>query len=63
MRGLEYERGKGRDDSSLRAVWNSWLAGLVLHHPAIESLVRNLQRNGPRVIMWISTWGPPPPSV
>jgi hypothetical protein len=45
MRRLEKERGKGRDDYPVRAVWNSLLAGVVYEHPSIESLRRELQRN------------------
>lgn len=45
MRKLEQERGKGRDDYPVRAVWNSILAGIVFQHPSIESLRRELLRN------------------
>ncbi len=45
MRKLEQERGKGRDDYPVRAVWNSILAGIVFQHPSIESLRRELSRN------------------
>lgn len=45
MRKLERERGKGRDDYPVRAVWNSILAGIVFQHPSIESLRRELSRN------------------
>ena len=43
---LEALRGKGRDDYPVRAVWNSLLAGIVYQHPSIESLRRELKRNG-----------------
>lgn len=46
MEKLEQERGKGRDDYPVRAVWNSILAGIVYQHPSIESLRRELLRNG-----------------
>ncbi len=46
MEKLEKERGKGRDDYPVRAVWNSILAGIVFQHPSIESLRRELNRNG-----------------
>jgi hypothetical protein len=46
MQKLEQERGKGRDDYPIRAVWNSLLAGIVYLHPSIESLRRELGRNG-----------------
>ena len=45
MRRLEKERGRGRDDYTVRAVWNSILAGLVFGHNSIESLRRELFRN------------------
>lgn len=46
MRELESERGCGRNDYPVRAVWNSILAGVVYQHPSIESLRRELLRNG-----------------
>jgi hypothetical protein len=46
MRLLEKKRGKGRDDYPVRAVWNSILAGVVFQHSGIESLRRELRRNG-----------------
>jgi hypothetical protein len=45
MQRLESERGKGRDDWPVRAVWNSVLAGVVYQHSSIESLRRELSRN------------------
>jgi hypothetical protein len=45
MRLIEKERGRGRDDYPVRAVWNSILAGVVYQHPSIESLRRELSRN------------------
>lgn len=45
MRRLERERGKGRDDYPVRAVWNSVLAGVVYQHVSVESLRRELARN------------------
>jgi len=45
MRKLEKERGKGRDDYPVRAVWNSILAGVVFQHISVESLRRELSRN------------------
>lgn len=45
MRALEAQRGKGRDDYPVRAVWNSILAGIVFQHPSIESLRQELLRN------------------
>jgi hypothetical protein len=46
MRCLESRRGRGRNDYPIRAVWNSLLAGVVFQHPSIESLRRELLRNG-----------------
>jgi len=45
MEKLEKERGNGRNDYPVRAVWNSVLAGVVFQHPSIESLRRELRRN------------------
>ena len=45
MQKLESERGQGRDDYPVRAVWNSILAGIVYQHPSIESLRKELMRN------------------
>ena len=46
MRNLEVHRDKGRDDYPVGAVWNSLLAGVVYEHSSIESLRRELRRNG-----------------
>ena len=46
MRNLEVHRDKGREDYAVRAVWNSLLAGVVYEHSSIESLRRELRRNG-----------------
>jgi hypothetical protein len=46
MKQLEARRGRGRDDNPVRAVWNSILAGIVYQHQSIESLRRELMRNG-----------------
>ena len=43
---LERERGKGRDDFPVRAMWNSVLAGIVFQHDGVEKLRRELKRNG-----------------
>ena len=45
MRLIEKERGRGRNDYPVRAVWNSILAGVVYQHMSIESLRRELKRN------------------
>jgi hypothetical protein len=46
MQDLEKERNGKRDDYPIRAVWNSILGGIVYQHPSIESLRRELMRNG-----------------
>ena len=46
MRELEAERKGRRDDYPIRPVWNSILAGIVYQHASIESLRRELLRNG-----------------
>ena len=39
MRELEKERGKGRDDYPVRAMWNSILAGVVYEHENCQGMV------------------------
>ncbi len=46
MRFLEKERGQGRNDYPIRPMWNSILASIVYQHPSVESLRRELSRNG-----------------
>lgn len=46
MEILECERGNGRDDYPVRAMWNSILAGIVFQHESVEKLRRELSRNG-----------------
>jgi len=46
MRTLEAERKGRRDDYPVRAMWNSLLAGIVFQHNGIQSLRRELARNG-----------------
>ena len=46
MRKLEKKRGKGRDDFPVRAMWNSLMAMIVFQHGTVESLRRELSRNG-----------------
>ena len=61
MRSLEKRRGNGRNDYPVRAVWNSILAGVVYQHPSIESLRRELMRNGQ--LRWLCGFvGPVPPA-
>jgi len=46
MQVLEGERKGRRDDYPIRPAWNSVLAGVVYQHLSIESLRRELLRNG-----------------
>jgi transposase len=46
MEVLEQKRGNGRNDYPVRAIWNSILAGIVYQHSSVESLRRELSRNG-----------------
>ncbi|MDQ0340586.1 hypothetical protein J2S00_003410 [Caldalkalibacillus uzonensis] len=46
MQMLEKARGRGKNDYPIRAMWNSVLAGIVFQHESIESLRRELGRNG-----------------
>jgi hypothetical protein len=46
MGKLEKHRKWGRDDYPIRPVWNSILAGVVYQHQSIDSLRRELWRNG-----------------
>lgn len=46
MKALECNRGKGRNDYPIRAMWNSVLAGIVFQHDGVEKLRRELSRNG-----------------
>jgi len=46
MEKLEGHRKWGRDDYPIRSVWNSVLAGIVYQHQSIDSLRRELLRNG-----------------
>lgn len=46
MEILERERGNGRNEYPVRATWSSILAGIVFQHTGIESLRRELLRNG-----------------
>lgn len=46
MQTLEEERANGRDDYPVRPLWNSILTAVVCEHRSIESLRRELKRNG-----------------
>lgn len=45
MKILEQKRSNGRNDYTVRGVWNSILAAIVYQHRNIESLRRELSRN------------------
>ena len=61
MRTLEQQRGKGRDDYPVRAMWNSVLAGIVFQHDNVEKLRRELARNGQlRELCGLDNQVPPP---
>jgi hypothetical protein len=45
MQYLEKERGNGRDDFPVRAMWNLLIAGIIFGHKSIASLLRELYRN------------------
>lgn len=45
IKALEQQRGRGRDDYPVAAMWNAVMAGIVFQHRSIEGLVRELGRN------------------
>ena len=45
MIAIEKKRKKGRNDSPVRAIWNSILVGVVYQHASNASLIRDLERN------------------
>ncbi len=46
MQLLELHRRNGRNDYPIRPMWNALIAGIVFQHDSIESLRRELSRNG-----------------
>lgn len=46
MHEMEEHRKWGRNDYPIRSVWNSVLAGIVYQHLSVDSLRRELMRNG-----------------
>jgi hypothetical protein len=46
MHEMEEHRKGGRNDYPIRSVWNSVLAGVVYQHSSVDSLRRELMRNG-----------------
>jgi hypothetical protein len=45
MRLLEKERGKGRDDFPVRAMWNTQIAKIVFGHGEDADIIREMKRN------------------
>lgn len=45
IRTLYKIRGKGRNDWSCEAMWNSFVASFLFEHPSIQALLRELNRN------------------
>lgn len=45
IRRLYKIRGKGRNDWSVEAMWNSFIASFIFEHETVESLLRELKRN------------------
>ena len=43
---LEMKRANGCNTYPIRPTWNAVLAGVVFQHPTVESLLRELRRNG-----------------
>lgn len=46
VQALETQRGNGRNTYPIRPTWNAMLAGIVFQHDTVESLLRELRRNG-----------------
>lgn len=42
---LKLIRGKGRIEWEAEAMWNSFLAGFIVDHASVASLIRELNRN------------------
>lgn len=45
IRAMERDRGNGRNDYPIRAMWNGFIAGQVFQHMSIASFIRELNRN------------------
>jgi len=45
MQKIEQRRGRGRNDYPPRPMWNMLIAGVVLGHDSISSLLREMRRN------------------
>ncbi len=60
LRILQEERGLGRDDYPVQAMWNAVLAGVVFQHASASSLVRELSRNAQlRYLCGFKPWTTP----
>ena len=42
---LQKIRGKGRNEWSVTALWNSFVASFIFDHDSVASLLRELKRN------------------
>ena len=42
---LEKERGRGRDDYPVRAMWNMYIAMIVFGHGRVSNMLREIRRN------------------
>lgn len=45
IQALKAQRGRGRDDYPVEAMWRALVAGVVFQHDSIASLIRELRRN------------------
>lgn len=45
IQALDEKRGKGRNEYPVAAMWNAVIAGVVLQHESVASLIRELHRN------------------
>ena len=44
LEALQEQRGRGRNDSPVQAMWRAVIAGIVFQHDSVEHLVRELHR-------------------
>ena len=45
IRRLKEKRGKGRNEWTAEAMWNSFIAGFIFDHDSVAGLLRELNRN------------------
>ena len=45
LEALQQQRGGGRNDLPVQAMWRATIAGIVFQHDSVEHLVRELHRN------------------